>query len=294
MACEINTAADCPLGRRSTLVRARLNLPPTGATALPLVRPRAITMVLVMVSGLLACSDVEPANAGVGDGGGGGTQGEGLDSAVTPGTGGDSNSGGGGSTGRTDGSGGCEDTDPVPDIVAPALGESCSNRQCEEGLSCVVNAASNQPVCVLPPELGEGCQSHDNVHDGRNLCAAGGYCELDTCVPELLVGQGCMRGNNGSSGCEREAFCTTANNDGVCEPAKGPGGDCFWQSECRSELTCLAEDGHPLDGSCVKVVNAGQDCSEPFTVCEGELECMVGLCQPPAEPTQPELPCPAP
>ncbi|MEM7156789.1 MAG: Dickkopf N-terminal cysteine-rich domain-containing protein [Myxococcota bacterium] len=127
-----------------------------------------------------------------------------------------------------------------------AIGQSCANNPCEDGLLC------SNDVCRSVPLAGEQCI-------GGN-CAAGATCDFQTdrCVALPVVGETCLFGT-----CAPGSWCLASADDpeGTCNEPILTGEMCSGHNQCDS--------GYCPNGFCWPLGGEGDDCENGGLCTEG-------------------------
>ncbi|MCP3136471.1 hypothetical protein [Pyxidicoccus xibeiensis] len=143
--------------------------------------------------------------------------------------------------------------------------------------------------CLTPGAAGARCGAENGKALG--VCGAGTYCDQaqgthGTCQRVASEGAACHDYDGPQCGWSlfcRDGRCQRARDEG--EPCKAPGTGRFGTLECRDELFCDGDNGHP--GTCQPKREAGAACRNAFECGEG-LNCsgavplagVWGACQP--------------
>jgi hypothetical protein len=174
--------------------------------------------------------------------------------------------------------------------------DECVDRRCEKPASCQ-NAPCCAGTCAPAPAIaavGESCASAS--------CEPAAYCQRDasgnrtTCAARIAEGQPCPAGD----GCAAPAVCSLA---GRCERLPGPGETCTppypcdaFDHVCGEAGTCVplarvgeacvvdeagnncVENAYCAAGECAANPGPGAACEQSGPACQGDLECLAGVC----------------
>lgn len=160
-----------------------------------------------------------------------------------------------------------------------AVGESCENRGCAPGSSCLVRMPVSESRCVAEGALGGACRASS---DPRAGCDTGLACRAVatrlTCVQEVAIGMACTE----ETVCAGTAVCAPnrAGAGSVCTAAGAEGTNCTattgQPSPCATGLRCI-------DRFCRSTHAAGEACEMALEDrdCEAGLACVDGRCAAP-------------
>lgn len=141
-----------------------------------------------------------------------------------------------------------------------AEGESCTDAECVEGLSCVPESTYQcSGRCVAWPSAGP-----TGPCTGDNECMPEEGCQDGMCraLSPVEAGESCHR----SAQCPSGLFCQpTADSTGRCEPPRADGESCDSRTICGRGRTCrIHEDG---SHSCGLAPGDGDDCGGILVFC---------------------------
>jgi hypothetical protein len=144
---------------------------------------------------------------------------------------------------------------------------------CMQGFECADLTASycapNQRCTVLPAD-GMPCVAGN----GTMECAAGFFCNIGTCRPQLAAGGMCASNQQ----CQKGNFCNTAQPR-VCEALHATGQACSGNLSCQSGK-CLPGVCSAGAGSCFTNTDCqfNNRCSNNGAFCTTDASCGTGTC----------------
>lgn len=151
---------------------------------------------------------------------------------------------------------------------------------------CVTNkqCPAERPFCNADGDCGSGgegspalvaaeqCQAPfvTDVFAGSRCSegVSGSFCRGDF---ECRTGWTCLAGFcRGDTSCSSDADCppeaSICTEQGTCSPFGAQGADCVSTDFCRMGLICSSN-------SCTAILGQGEDCTQPFTQCDGPFAC---------------------
>lgn len=170
----------------------------------------------------------------------------------------------------------------------PPVGSPCPGGRCAPGAYCECFASSglgcDERRCVPYRVEGEPCGAAD---DGAEcwptwFCSAAGVCAARSGLGAPCEDQPLDSGPRDNDACVDGYVCLSAGDGsgaGTCVPPVEPGGACFQDADCGSDVCeCPERDGRICitPGRCVELAAIGEPCAG--TRCAAGLVCSANVC----------------